>query len=133
MVTVNGPPLPAGDPLLAHVPPNIPISEENDGLSFTLPSTLGTGSSTSASKYLRYIPVHHLDESSEARDVYRSRVLDVLLTGEGHSGWGEFRLVGRVRPCDGFISILKEYVSISTSSPPQALKHSRFASTVWIL
>ncbi|KAJ7938462.1 hypothetical protein B0H13DRAFT_1943151 [Mycena leptocephala] len=29
---------------------------------------------------------------------------------QGHSAWGQFNLVGRVRPCDGFISLCKEYV-----------------------
>ncbi|KAF8889100.1 hypothetical protein BD779DRAFT_1611184 [Infundibulicybe gibba] len=29
---------------------------------------------------------------------------------DGHSAWGQFNLVGRVRPCDGFVSLSKEYV-----------------------
>jgi hypothetical protein len=29
---------------------------------------------------------------------------------QGHSAWGQFSLIGRVRPCDGFISLSKEYV-----------------------
>jgi len=37
-------------------------------------------------------------------------VRDIVITGEGHSSWGQFNLVGRVRPGDGFISLSKEYV-----------------------
>ncbi|KAI9058779.1 hypothetical protein FKP32DRAFT_1597105 [Trametes sanguinea] len=38
------------------------------------------------------------------------KLVDVFITGEGHSAWGQFNLVGRIRPCDGFISLSKEYV-----------------------
>ncbi|TDL26798.1 hypothetical protein BD410DRAFT_825292 [Rickenella mellea] len=41
---------------------------------------------------------------------YARKVRDIIITGEGHSAWGEFRLLGRVRPCDGFVSISKEYI-----------------------
>lgn len=50
------------------------------------------------------------DEEDE--ESYASRVVDILLSGEGHSGWGEFRIMGRVRPIDGFISVIKEYVGV---------------------
>jgi hypothetical protein len=30
---------------------------------------------------------------------------------QGHSAWGQFELIGRVRPGDGFITLSKEYVS----------------------
>lgn len=68
------------------------------------------------------------------------RVKDVFLTGEvsslfqllcatltpskGHSAWGQFNLVGRVRPCDGYISVSKEYVSLAHQvrfTPTEAL------------
>jgi len=29
---------------------------------------------------------------------------------QGHSAWGQFNLVGRVRPCDGYVSLSKDYV-----------------------
>ncbi|KAG1773325.1 hypothetical protein EV702DRAFT_1243719 [Suillus placidus] len=32
------------------------------------------------------------------------------LFAQGHSAWGQFNVIGRVRPCDGFVSLLKEYV-----------------------
>jgi hypothetical protein len=34
----------------------------------------------------------------------------IPLSLQGHSAWGQFSLRGRVRPCDGFISLTKEYV-----------------------
>ncbi|KZP33264.1 hypothetical protein FIBSPDRAFT_847884 [Athelia psychrophila] len=37
------------------------------------------------------------------------QVKDVIIIGEGHSAWGEFNLLGRVRPCDGFVSLCKTY------------------------
>ncbi|KAI0791033.1 hypothetical protein C8Q75DRAFT_86094 [Abortiporus biennis] len=39
------------------------------------------------------------------------RVKDIFVIGEGHSAWGQFSLIGRVRPSDGFISLSKEYVN----------------------
>ncbi|KAJ6625941.1 hypothetical protein B0H10DRAFT_1999553 [Mycena sp. CBHHK59/15] len=45
----------------------------------------------------------HISESREGLE-------DIIITGEGHSAWGQFNLIGRVRPCDGFISLCKEYV-----------------------
>ncbi|KAM0754135.1 hypothetical protein T439DRAFT_172170 [Meredithblackwellia eburnea MCA 4105] len=38
---------------------------------------------------------------------------EILLTGSGHSAWGQFRLKGRVRAYDGMFSITKEYESDS--------------------
>ncbi|EPQ55881.1 hypothetical protein GLOTRDRAFT_138631 [Gloeophyllum trabeum ATCC 11539] len=40
----------------------------------------------------------------------QEEVGDVLVVGEGHSSWGQFNLLGRVRPWDGFVSLSKEYV-----------------------
>ncbi|THH07596.1 hypothetical protein EW145_g3269 [Phellinidium pouzarii] len=51
------------------------------------------------------------DEYRSAGSRYAAHVRDIILTGEGHSGWGEFRIVGRVRPSDGFVSAMKEYTS----------------------
>lgn len=106
--------LPAGDPLLAYVPPNVVITEDNGALSFTLPSSFSSSPySSPPPTYVQYNALEHKNYSAEEHEAYRRRVQDIILTGDGHSGWGEFRLVGRVRPCDGFVSILKEYVSVS--------------------
>lgn len=37
------------------------------------------------------------------------KLLDVVVFGEGHSSWGNFKLRGRMRASDAFITILKEY------------------------
>jgi len=34
---------------------------------------------------------------------------EILLTGSGHSAWGQFVLKGRIRSYDGLFSITKEY------------------------
>ncbi|THH28764.1 hypothetical protein EUX98_g5427 [Antrodiella citrinella] len=54
--------------------------------------------------------IYHSLASLAARRENGARVKDVFITGEGHSAWGQFNLLGRVRPCDGFISLSKEYV-----------------------
>jgi len=33
-----------------------------------------------------------------------------LIAGEGHSAWGQFALIGRVRSGDGYITLSKEYI-----------------------
>ena len=55
------------------------------------------------------------EDRTKDEDEYKTRVLDILLAGDGHSGWGEFKIYGRVRPSDGLITILKEYVCCFTS------------------
>ncbi|KIM61866.1 hypothetical protein SCLCIDRAFT_120843 [Scleroderma citrinum Foug A] len=37
-------------------------------------------------------------------------IVDIIIIGEGHSAWGQFSLYGRIRPLDGLISLIKEYV-----------------------
>lgn len=37
----------------------------------------------------------------------------VLIILKGHSAWGQFSLYGRIRPLDGLISLIKEYVCLS--------------------
>ncbi|KAG8715578.1 hypothetical protein FRC11_002753 [Ceratobasidium sp. 423] len=43
-------------------------------------------------------------------DEFEEEILDTLITGEGHSSWGSFKLRGRVRAWDGMIILVKEYV-----------------------
>jgi hypothetical protein len=45
-----------------------------------------------------------LEGESEGDDNY-----EILLTGSGHSAWGQFNLKGRVRQWDGMFTIIKEY------------------------
>ncbi|CEL59182.1 hypothetical protein RSOLAG1IB_09159 [Rhizoctonia solani AG-1 IB] len=42
-------------------------------------------------------------------DEYEEQILDTLITGEGHSSWGSFKLRGRIRAWDGMIILVKDY------------------------
>jgi len=80
-----------GDPLRSYFPIGARISETSDGLTLTLPG--------------RALPIAYQRAGTRP-----GKVVDVIITGEGHSAWGQFNLTGRVRPCDGFISLSKDYV-----------------------
>lgn len=43
-------------------------------------------------------------------------VKELFVDGTGRSGWGNFKLTGRVRAWDGMISLVKDYV-VSLFSP----------------
>ncbi|GBE86926.1 hypothetical protein BKA93DRAFT_389613 [Sparassis latifolia] len=86
-------PLSAGNPLRGYIPSRVDMQEVPDGLEFTEPGR------SEPITYWRCRP-----------DGPKRKVKDVFITGEGHSSWGQFKLIGRVRPCDGFISLSKEYV-----------------------
>lgn len=47
-----------------------------------------------------------LDENDDDDDAES----EIVLTGTGHSAWGQFTLTGRVRSWDGLFTILKKYV-----------------------
>ncbi|KAJ7271090.1 hypothetical protein C8J57DRAFT_1320679 [Mycena rebaudengoi] len=90
-------PLSAGDPLRAYFPTGTHIIESREGIAVrdpTRPAEL---------RYRRASDGTHINSDSP-------QVQDIIITGEGHSAWGQFNLTGRVRPCDGFISLCKEYV-----------------------
>lgn len=99
--------LPIGDALLAFVPEDVTFEEQGSHLHLQLPSAYNSRRIT----YTRYRET----KTKEDRKAYAARVRDIILVGDGHSGWGEFRLVGRVRPVDGFVNFIKEYVSDSFS------------------
>ena len=101
--------LPIGDPLWAFIPEDVYFEEQDSHLHLQLPSAYNSRRVT----YTRY------RETQEPKDAYAARIRDVILVGDGHSGWGEFRLVGRVRPVDGFVNFIKEYVS-DFSRPPHS-------------
>ncbi|PPR05093.1 hypothetical protein CVT24_010080 [Panaeolus cyanescens] len=90
-------PLTAGDPLRSYFPIGTQIRENREGLIVQ---------EAESNKVIRYRRISSLDKAK----MDSSRVLDVIITGEGHSAWGQFNLVGRVRPCDGFVSLCKDYV-----------------------
>ncbi|KAF8064294.1 hypothetical protein FPV67DRAFT_1504325 [Lyophyllum atratum] len=97
----NVEPLPAGDPLRSYFPTGTQIRESRDGIEIQEPAREGI--------------IHYQRASCVASGMYGFErrgvsVQDIIITGEGHSAWGQFNLVGRVRPCDGFVSLSKEYV-----------------------
>lgn len=113
---LNPSPLPEGDALDAHIPDTAFITESLGALKVMLPApTTGTSSlQPTTFTYQRYSPElvkEHENRRAEGGVVYGKRVRDILLKGEGHSSWGGFKLIGRVRRCDGFVSVSKVYVS----------------------
>ncbi|THV03500.1 hypothetical protein K435DRAFT_962385 [Dendrothele bispora CBS 962.96] len=101
-------PLSPGDPLRSYFPAGTQFEETDDGLKVHEPGKIP----------LEYRAAAKLnwDRKSGGRIVknkdqwLKARVLDVIITGEGHSAWGQFSLVGRVRPQDGLISLSKNYI-----------------------
>ncbi|KAI0744563.1 hypothetical protein C8Q76DRAFT_4861 [Earliella scabrosa] len=91
-------PVSPGNPLRAYIPNGSQVGENADGVHVKEPG--------------RAEPVCYRSWASvqKAEEKPRGKLLDVFLTGEGHSAWGQFNLVGRIRPCDGLISLSKEYV-----------------------
>ncbi|KAG8701501.1 hypothetical protein FRC09_005332 [Ceratobasidium sp. 395] len=47
-------------------------------------------------------------------DEWVETITDTLITGEGHSSWGEFHLRGRIRHWDGMITLVKDYAGPNT-------------------
>jgi len=92
-------PLSPGDPLRAYIPQSTEVRECALGLEIKEPGRKDA---------VWYRSWGGASQTGRAWDA--ARVRDVFITGEGHSAWGQFNLVGRVRPCDGFISLYKEYV-----------------------
>lgn len=106
-------PLSAGDPLHSYFPVGSLVKEDRDGIRVQEPGKRGV--------------LHYRRASFVRSEAHPAKVKDIIITGEvcathllhlnklmhnqGHSAWGQFSLIGRVRPCDGFISVSKEYVS----------------------
>ncbi|KAF9529158.1 hypothetical protein CPB83DRAFT_853333 [Crepidotus variabilis] len=87
---------PAGSPLRAYFPPGANVQETKDGLIMT------RADSSKKIKYTRY---------SKSRHLKTFQIRDIILVGEGHSAWGQFNILGRVRPYDGFVTLLKDYAN----------------------
>jgi len=94
-------PLRGGDPLRSYFPTGTQIRETRDGL---IVQELATG------RILKYQKPSSFNGAGEDNKSHDGLVRDVIITGEGHSAWGQFNLVGRVRPHDGFVSLSKDYV-----------------------
>ncbi|KAM5532530.1 hypothetical protein V8D89_013817 [Ganoderma adspersum] len=91
-------PVAPGNSLRGYIPNGTQLSETSDGVSVKEPGR------AEPVLYKTWASVRQVPEEQ------RGRLVDVFVTGEGHSAWGQFNLVGRIRPCDGFISLSKEYV-----------------------
>ncbi|CAL1698286.1 unnamed protein product [Somion occarium] len=91
-------PLPPGNPARGYIPLGTQVHEGPHTLELT---------AAGSNEPLVYQSWSNLQKSGVP---IKGRVKDVFITGEGHSAWGQFNLVGRVRPSDGFLSLSKEYV-----------------------
>ncbi|KAI0056831.1 hypothetical protein BV25DRAFT_1813403 [Artomyces pyxidatus] len=111
-------PLTPGDPLRAYLPPGLTIEYEPEGIKVQEPSRPGE------TLYYRS------PEPAQVTEAYAKRVREILITGEvrslpliaekrvgtdvhtkGHSAWGQFSLIGRIRPSDGYVTLSKEYIN----------------------
>ncbi|KAG2039047.1 hypothetical protein BDR03DRAFT_952673 [Suillus americanus] len=95
----ESPSLSSGDPLKAFFPSGIRIHEHAGGAEVHEPGKMAPLS-------YRQSPAC----GEEAKGFKCAEIQDIIVVGEGHSAWGQFNVIGRVRPCDGFVSLLKEYV-----------------------
>ncbi|KAH9001893.1 hypothetical protein EDB86DRAFT_3063635 [Lactarius hatsudake] len=91
-------PLSPGDPLRAYLPHGLAIEHERSGIRVREPGNV-------ADTFYCQCPAQE-DITPE----YAKRVREILIAGEGHSAWGQFALIGRVRPGDGYITLSKEYI-----------------------
>lgn len=89
-------PLIPGSPLHAYMPQGTEVNEGPEGLQVRVPGCMPV-------MYASWARIPERERSNR-------RVRDVIITGEGHSAWGQFNLLGRVRPFDGFICLSKDYV-----------------------
>ncbi|KAG0706198.1 hypothetical protein DFH29DRAFT_980491 [Suillus ampliporus] len=94
----NSSSLSLGDALKAFFPPDIRIHEHSGSAEVHEPGK------TAPLFYRR--PSTCDTEEAEGLEY----IQDIIVVGEGHSAWGQFNLFGRVRPCDGFVCLSKEYV-----------------------
>ncbi|KAJ3716553.1 hypothetical protein C8R42DRAFT_645219 [Lentinula raphanica] len=104
--TTNLEPVAPGSALHAYFPIGTQIEETPQGLTITEP--------TPGKEPLVYYRADSQDKSREkVVQEAKPRVLDIIITGEVRRTFfvGEFRLIGRVRPCDGFISLSKDYIN----------------------
>jgi len=93
--------LTSGDPLNSYFQAGTKLTEYWDGLTVREPDC------NRAHRYQRIFSIEAQKHNSDPH------VQDIIITGEGHSAWGQFKLVGRVRPCDGFVSLCKEYIDVN--------------------
>ncbi|KAI0742868.1 hypothetical protein C8Q80DRAFT_1191188 [Daedaleopsis nitida] len=90
-------PISPGNCLRGYIPNGCQIMQNADSMDIREPGAPS----------VRYTSWASIQKAAEKP---QGRLIDIFVMGEGHSAWGQFNLVGRIRPCDGFISLSKEYV-----------------------
>jgi hypothetical protein len=113
-------PLSPGDPLRAYLPQGLTVDHAPNGMKVYEPGRVAD------TFYHRSPAPEHITAE------YAERIREILIAGEvrahhffvfskdvdepflrqGHSAWGEFELIGRVRTGDGMVTLSKEYVSL---------------------
>jgi len=96
-------PLAPGDPLRAYLSKKMVIVHDSNGISVFEPSVYEPDRMTE--KYYHQCPA-----PEQVTPEYARRVREILIKGEGHSAWGQFELIGRVRAGDGYVTLSKEYI-----------------------
>lgn len=96
-------PLSPGDLLRAYLPHGLTVEQDHDdndnvGLRVYEPGRV-------ADTFY-----HRCPAPEQITAEYAKRVREILIKGQGHSSWGEFELIGRVRAGDGFVTLLKTYL-----------------------
>lgn len=91
-------PLSPGDPLRAYLPQGLTVDHTSNGVNVYEPGRVAD------TFYHRCPAPEHITAE------YAERIREILIAGEGHSAWGEFELIGRVRAGDGMVTLSKEYI-----------------------
>jgi len=94
-----------GDPIQAHFPAGTTINRHPAGIEVYDPGRAKPLFYRKASDVTVSLPTDSINTDGD-----ETFVQDILIIGEGHSAWGQFSLRGRIRPLDGLISLIKEYV-----------------------
>ncbi|KIK52486.1 hypothetical protein GYMLUDRAFT_49883 [Collybiopsis luxurians FD-317 M1] len=108
-------PLAPGGAIRMYLPAGALMEETSQGLRITEP---GYGKRTLVYKRAVVSGFHDraepeandgADREENGEQGRKRRVIDVIVKGEGQAPWGNFKLLGRVRPRDGFVSLKKDY------------------------
>ncbi|KAG9098013.1 hypothetical protein FRC06_006918 [Ceratobasidium sp. 370] len=128
----HGEPLPSGAPISAtsnrRLEVRVPDANAPGGYSvYSYVTRDGSSEPTDVSGPVP-IPTHYMEMYAEpdaalspftyqehgGDDEWVETITDTLITGEGHSNWGEFHLRGRIRHWDGMITVVKDYAGPNT-------------------
>ncbi|CAE6473813.1 unnamed protein product [Rhizoctonia solani] len=65
-------------------------------------------------------------------DEFEEEIRDTLITGEGHSSWGVFKLRGRIRAWDGMVILVKDYDGPNTQGRGRWLYKGYVSGGNWV-